>query len=117
MKKIGLLALILILPMLFACGEAEKGENEEPMSDGFRMTAVVTAVGEKIEVNVTESEYATGPFWIIISEKTVFCDENGNKISKADIKSGDSIVITYNGQMMMSYPPQVVATKIQKCKI
>ena len=114
MKKIGLLALLLILPMLFACGETEKGENEEPMSDGFRMTAVVTAIGEKIEVNVTESEYATGPFWIITSSETVFLDKNEDKISKDDVKAGDSILIIYNGQMMMSYPPQVVAQKIVK---
>ena len=114
MKKIGLLALLLILPMLFACGETGKGENEEPMSDGFRMTAVVTAIGEKIEVNVTESEYATGPFWIITSSETVFLDKNEDKISKDDVKAGDSILIIYNGQMMMSYPPQVVAQKIVK---
>ena len=114
MKKLGLLALLLILPMLFACGETEKGENEEPMSDGFKMTALVTALGEKIEVNVTESEYATGPFWIITSSETVFLGGNGDKISKDDLKVGDSISIIYNGQMMMSYPPQVVALKIIK---
>jgi hypothetical protein len=114
MKKLGLLALFLILPMLFACGETEKGENEEPMSDGFKMTALVTALGEKIEVNVTESEYATGPFWIITSSNTAFLDKNGEKISKSDIKVGDAVEIVYNGQMMMSLPPQVVAREIRK---
>ena len=112
MKRIGLLALILILPMLFACGETE--ENEKIMTDGFKMEAEVTAVGEKIEVEVTKAEYATGPFWIITSDKTAFFDENGGKISKSDIKAGDSVVIVYNGQVMMSYPPQVVALEIRK---
>ena len=110
MKKIGLLALLLILPMLFACGDAE----EDNMTDGFEMKAVVTALGEKIEVNVTESEYATGPFWIITSSETVFLDKNGDKISKADIRVGDTLVITYNGQVMMSYPPQVSAISVKK---
>ena len=112
MKKIGILALLLILPMLFACGETE--DNEEKMADGFKMEAVVTDVGERIAVDVTRAEYADGPFWIITSEKTEFLDKNGNKISREDIKAGDSIVIVYNGQVMMSYPPQVVALQIRK---
>ena len=112
MRKLGLLALLLILPMLFACGETE--DNEKTMSDGFKMEAVVTGLGEKIEVEVTKAEYATGPFWIITSEKTEFLDKNGAKISKSDIKIGDTVKITYNGQVMMSYPPQVSALEIIK---
>ena len=114
MKKIGLLALLLILPMLFACGEVEKEENAEMTADGFKMEAVVTALDEKIAVEVTKSEYASGAFLIITSENTSFLDENGEKISKSDIKVGDTVEIVYNGQMMMSLPPQVAALKIRK---
>ena len=110
MKKLGFLALLLLLPLLFACGDAE----DDNMTDGFEMKAVVTALGEKIEVNVTEAEYATGPFWIITSSNTDFFDRNGEKISKADIKVGDTLVIAYNGQVMMSYPPQVSAISVKK---
>ena len=112
MKKLGLVALLLLLPLLFACGEGEK----DNMTDGFEMKAVVTALGEKIEVDVTEAQYATGPFWIITSSETVFLDKKGDKISKDDINVGDTLVITYNGQVMMSYPPQVVAIEIKKCE-
>ena len=110
MKKIGFIALLLMLPLLFACNNAE----EEDMIEGFEMKAVVTALGEKIEVDVTEAEYAAGPFWIITSEETEFTDKNGKKISKDDIKIGDTVIITYNGQVMMSYPPQAVALAIKK---
>ena len=114
MKKIGLLALLLILPMLFACGEVEKEESEEMLTDGFKMEAEVTALDEKIEVEVIKSEYASGTFLIITSDNTSFFDKNGAKISKADLKVGDTVEIVYNGQMMMSLPPQVVALQIKK---
>jgi hypothetical protein len=112
MKKIGLLALLLILPMLFACGDVEEEKTDEPMKNDFKMTAVVTAPGEKIEVDVVESEYASGPFWILTSESTSFVNELGEKIDKSDLSVGDTVIITYNGQVMMSYPPQIVAKRI-----
>ena len=98
--------------MLFACGETE--DDEKDMADGFKMEAVVTDLGERMAVDVTESEYAEGPFWIITSDKTEFLDKDGNKISSSEIKVGDSVVIVYNGQVMMSYPPQVAALEIRK---
>lgn len=110
MKKLSILTLILILPMLFACGKS----GDDDMNKGFSMTAKVTAVNEKIEVEVIESEFVSGPFWVITSDKTDFIDKNGKNIKKDDISVGDTLIITYNGQMMMSYPPQVAALKIKK---
>ena len=110
MKKLSLLALILILPMLFACGKSEK----EDMNKEFSMKAKVTAVSDKIEVEVIESEYTSGVYWIITSDDTVFVNSKEKKISKGDIMTDDTVIITYNGQIMMSYPPQAVALKIKK---
>ena len=110
MKKLSFVALILLLPLLFACGNGE----DDNMNKGFEMKATVVAVGEKIEVEVIESEYASGPFWIITSDATAFTDNDGKNIKKEDIKTGDTVIITYNGQVMMSYPPQVVALTIRK---
>ena len=110
MKKLRLVALILILPMLFACEKSE----DNGLKDLFQMKTKVTAVSEKIEVEVIESEYTSGVYWIITSDDTVFENSKGKKIAKDDIKPGDTVIITYNGQIMMSYPPQTVAIKIQK---
>ena len=114
MKKLSLVAFILLLPLLFACNGGEKDNMSSTKNDEFVMKATVIAVGEKIEVEVTESEYTSGPFWIITSDSTEFLNASGKKITRGDIKAGDTVTVTYNGQVMMSYPPQVVALIIKK---
>ena len=114
MKK--LLSCILLLAigtLLFSCTEDnEAAQNEN--SDSFVLKATVTAVGEKIEGEVIESDYAFGPYHVITSDKTVFKTAKGKTISKSDIKAGDTVRIHYGGQVMMSYPPQIVASQIEK---
>ena len=82
--------------------------------DGFVMKASVDAVGDRIEVTVIEAPHGnTGPFWVITSDETEFFDENGREISKKDIVSGATVEICYNGQVMMSYPPQIYSYRIK----
>lgn len=100
--------LILALCTLYACDGG--GEGEVP--DGFTMLATVKAVREKIEVEVTEAEYASGIYEIIVSDSTEIVDSDGNKLYRTDIVEGAEVVITYNGQTMLSLPPQVVARRI-----
>ena len=50
----------------------------------------------------------------ITSDSTVFCNSDGKKIKKSDLSVGDTVEIFYSGQVMMSYPPQIVAAKITK---
>ena len=118
MKRfIKIVLLLLAVGTLGACGTKEGGsENTENTDDKFVMYAEITAVGEKIEVDVYEAEYADGPYWINTDKNTVFTDESGKKISLSDLKAGEKIKITYNGQVAMSYPPQVYAIKIAKIK-
>ena len=107
-KHSRLLWLILCLPLLFSCTPQEQESTEE-----FRMTATVTAIGEKIEVNVIEGSYgASGPYWVITGSGTAYRDKNGTKKNRGDIAVGDTVTIVYSGQVMMSFPPQIVAKEV-----
>lgn len=114
-KKI--LALAIATLMLFAvgCTPTESGSRSHAGED-FVLKAKVKSVDspDRIEVEVIESDYAFGIYWVLTGENTVFLDEGGNSITRSDIKAGDTVKITYGGQVMMSYPPQIVAHKIQK---
>ena len=112
MKRIlSILFLALVFPVLGSC-TADSGEVKDEVPS-FEMKAEIIALGDKIEVNVTEAEYASGIYWVITSDETDFLDKNGKKISKDSLKNGDTVLITYNGQVMMSYPPQIVALSVK----
>ena len=118
MKKIVKIAvLVLTISMLFSCADngSQHGEDGESGSNAqsFVLKGVVRSVDEKIEVEVIESDYAFGTYLVITSENTDFIANDGAKINKSDIKNGDIIEITYNGQTMLSLPPQIVAHKIK----
>ena len=120
MKNI-LMSIIFILSVtaLFSCniGAGSTGVNEHldtTPNDSVRMTARIDEIGEKITVTVLESEYTTGIHWVITHEQTKYTSENGATTSRDDLQVGDTVEIFYNGQVMMSYPPQIVAWKIVK---
>ena len=93
-----------------SCSDEEPLTKEIP--EGFKMTAEVKELGEKLLVYVTEAEYAEGPFLLITNKNTVYLDRDGKTIGRADLHVGDTVEIFYGGQVMMSYPPQIVAAKI-----
>ncbi len=105
-RLLGYIFLAAVLPAIFTTG-CQRTDGDERV----KMTARVTAVGEKIEVEVLESEYAFGPYWVITDENTVF-ERGGRKIKRSDISAGDTVEIYYSGQVMLSYPPQIVAHRI-----
>ena len=107
MKKLICIALILsTLLLISACATEEESMD-------FKMTATLLAVGEKLEVNVTEAEYASGIHLIIVGSATEIYGADGDRISKDLLCVGDELEIYYSGQVMMSYPPQVAALKIR----
>ena len=107
-RIIRLAALLLSLLCLCSCSKSNK---EEALT--VRMLARLTALGSKAEVEVIEGEYgASGIFHVIISDTTEIRARDGSVISRDDLAIGDTLEITYGGQMMMSYPPQIVATRI-----
>ena len=109
-KYITVAAFILLTCLLFACS----GEGGNKAVEGVKMTAVIKNIDDKIEVEVIEGEYgASGLYWVNVGSDTIILDKNGNSTMKAFLQVGDTVEITYGGQVMMSYPPQIVALKIQ----
>ena len=49
---------------------------------------------------------------VITGEQTDFYGRDGEHISRGALRVGDTVEIVYSGQVMMSYPPQIVARKI-----
>ena len=78
----------------------------------FVLTGIVTSISDRIEIEVINSDYAFGIYWVLISDSTTIQRTDGSKISLSDIKVGDTVEITYGGQVMMSYPPQIAARKV-----
>ena len=112
-KKIfGLLLACLTLTPLLSCAGGETPEGDTP-SDAFSMKATILNIGDRIEVDVTEAEYAEGLYWVITSDATEYLGRDGEHIARSDLRVGDSIEIFYSGQVMMSYPPQIVAARIR----
>ena len=109
-KKILILALMSML--LFATGCPKYEENFEPQGETFVLKAVVNSITDKLEVEVIESDYAFGVYWVLISDSTKYENSEGASISLSDIQPGDTVERTYGGQVMMSYPPQIVAQKV-----
>ena len=113
MKKLLLGIMLLLALLLCACNkETPKSEASPPPTEGVTMTATIKQMGEKIEVEVTKSDYTSGIHWVITSNDTVFYNAQGEQIKRDDLQVGDSVEILYSGQVMMSLPPQIVALKI-----
>ena len=106
-KRIAFLLLLAVLLSLSSCNGEGNG-----MDARFSMKATVEAVGEKIQVNVTEADYAYGIHLVITAAETEYIGKNGERIERADIHPGATVEIRYSGQVMMSYPPQIVAARI-----
>ncbi len=111
MKKIAFIAsILLVLALVTSCYITEEEKNLE----GVKMTAIIKNIDDKIEVEVIEGQYgATGIYWVNFSDDTVFTNAEGVRLSVSSLKVGDTVEITYGGQVMMSYPPQIVALKIE----
>jgi hypothetical protein len=114
MKRIyTLIILSLVMLALISCDSFNLGDKPSGEIEGAKMTAEIVAIGDKIEVNVIEGEYgASGIYWVIADGNTPCFDADGSTIKFSSLKVGDRIEITYSGQVMMSYPPQIVAKRI-----
>ena len=78
------------------------------------MTARLNAVGDRLEVEVVESENGMiGPFWVVTPSETVYFGREGKRIARETLCVGDLLRICFGGQVMMSYPPQIVAKEIR----
>lgn len=121
MKKIWLCAALLLLAcLLVSCGgDADESEDALTENASVAMTATVVRVMDdgKLEVDVIEGDYGVdGIYWVIVSEKTKINGEDGAPVALSELKEGDLVEILYGGQVMMSYPPQIVAGSITLCE-
>jgi len=78
------------------------------------MTAEITSLGDRLTVEVISDEYNSGTFIVLYSDETVISSSDGAQISPSELAVGDTVVISYGGQVMMSLPPQIVAKSITK---
>ena len=119
-STLNILTLVITASCLFSCfafgsrGNGGTREKAEFTEGEFKMVATVTELGEKITVDVIEAEYASGIYWVNTSDVTVYVDRDGYKLDSSDIKVGDKVEITYNGQVAMSLPPQISAISVRK---
>lgn len=105
--------LIVLLFIILSTPFLQNSRQEENMNEyKFYMTATITNIDEKISVNVISGEFAYGDYLIITGDDTQYSGVS----SKEQLQVGDTIKITYGGQVMMSYPPQVVAKNIEVLK-
>ena len=111
--RIGLLLLLWVVVICLASCTDTKGDSDMEDASGVVMLAQITEIDEYIVVEVLESEYSFGTHWVITSPDTAFYGTDGKKISRSDLSGGQTVEITYNGQVMLSYPPKIVATKIR----
>ena len=113
MKKIIALAVATLLLFMVGCSTSDSGEAPI-MGEKYVLKGIIKSVNEGIiEVEVIESDYAFGIYWVH-TENATLLDIDGNAIAINDFGIDDVVNITYGGQVMMSYPPQIVAYKIQK---
>lgn len=96
----------------------ESGAPSSDKSDGtvmneYILKATVCSVGDVLTVEVIESDYAFGTYIVLISDSTVYESATGDTLSLTDISIGDTVEITYGGQVMMSYPPQIVGKRVR----
>ena len=89
-------------------------KDKEPV-DQFVLKAIFKRLqNNTLIVEVIESDYAFGTYIVHFSDTTPFETAQGYTITAEDLKEGDTLTITYGGQVMMSYPPQIVSQKIVK---
>lgn len=93
--------------------EPDYDKGVDNMND-FVLKGVVKGYNTHLEIEVIESDYAFGIYWVIVPNSTPILDKNGDNIQLSSLKEGDIVKVTYNGQTMMSYPPQIVALKINR---
>jgi hypothetical protein len=112
-KYTRLLLLALALPLMLSMSPAPKLDGR------VSMIARITEMGERITVEVIESPYTSGTHIVHTPPETVYLGENGEPISRDALAVGDIVCIRYSGQVMLSYPPQIVAAEIRRmgCQI
>ena len=103
-----ILCLALALPMLLSSAPTAGA----PLDGRVTMTARLLEIGERLTVEVIESPYTSGIHIVHTPPETRLTDSDGAPLSRDALSVGDTLRISYSGQVMLSYPPQIVAARI-----
>ena len=117
MKKIIAIAILMMILLMAGCQPADNGgagveERNENGEYFFRGEVTDTSYYRHIVMEITDSEIAFGTYHVLTDAETKYFDNNGNAITREDIKAGDVIEVVFSGQVMQSFPPQIYAQKI-----
>ena len=105
-RLLAFFVLITILSSLTACNTANAEGGEGTVNgDDFYLTGIVKSVSDYVEIDVIDSDYAFGIYWVNVSEATKLLDASGNAILLSDIKVGDTVEF---GGLLGSAPVQPV---------
>ena len=89
-------------------------KESEQSVEGFILKGKVIAYNTHLEIEVVESDYAFGVYHVIVPQGTQILNKSGEQITPNELLPNDIVSITYNGQTMLSYPPQIVALSIKQ---
>ena len=103
--------IITLTSFLLLAGCAGSGASA---ASEYRFRAVVKTVADsEIEATISYKDgIHFGDYRILTGADTKYYSADGAAIGREEIETGDVIEVTYNGQVMRSFPPQVVAIKI-----
>ena len=122
MKKI--IAILMMILLMAGCQPTEDGNvagggKEEKNEHGeyvFKGEVTDASYYRHIVMEIIDSEIAFGTYHVLTDAETKYFDNNGNAITREDIKAGDVIEVVFSGQVMNSFPPQIYAQKIYLTK-
>lgn len=111
-----LIAFLLMSIGLIGCGETSK-DHSSSLKISFE--AVVIENGENLVVapDKSSNEAKSSDKIVVRANNASIMNVNGQEIQVEDIPTGYIVEITYNGEIMESYPAQIFAEKIQLCEI
>lgn len=101
--------ILLVLMLLQACGG--KDENGDD-SRTFRATVIENEEGLLVSPYADTMEYRSSDKIAVNAGNAEILDADGKAASITDIKTGDTLELTYNGVILESYPAQISADKI-----
>ena len=121
-----IVALVMLLTLLTSCGDGgstgeEGGAGGSSQSDGGprdkleseKMIAKITKIEDKIiEVEAESTDVFYGVYRVHLVATTAYVNTTGEYLTKDILHVGDKVEIGFNGQVMRSLPPQIVAHKI-----
>lgn len=122
-KKIIAIAILMMTLILAGCQPADNGgagggieEKNERGEFVFKGEVTDLSNYRHIEMEIIDSNIAFGTYHALTDKSTLFFDNDGNTITRNDIKVGDVIEVVFSGQVMQSFPPKIYAQKVYLTK-